>query len=120
MKAALRVLGQVVISLGGGKIRSDQLCIILNYHTLRGPCFSNLTAFAVLDCKKLAYAALSLLVPFFILNAIKCRVLDLLSNFYHRTVSPRASQRTETPDLVVNILAAMFMDANSWNSNFAA
>lgn len=29
-------------------------------------------------------------------------------------------QRTEIPDLFVNILEAMFMDANSWKSNFAA
>jgi hypothetical protein len=29
-------------------------------------------------------------------------------------------QRTEIPDLFVNILAAIFIEANSWNSNFAA
>lgn len=29
-------------------------------------------------------------------------------------------QRTEIPDLCVNILEAMFMDASSWKSNFAA
>jgi hypothetical protein len=29
-------------------------------------------------------------------------------------------QRTDIPDLFVNILAAIFIEANSWNSNFAA
>jgi hypothetical protein len=33
---------------------------------------------------------------------------------------PMAAYRTETPDLLVYIRAAMFIDASSWKSSFAA
>jgi hypothetical protein len=33
---------------------------------------------------------------------------------------PLTAQRIDIPDLSVNILAAMFMEANSWKSSFAA
>lgn len=37
-----------------------------------------------------------------------------------RSYTSHLSQRTEIPDRLVNILAAMFIDANSWKSSFAA
>jgi hypothetical protein len=39
---------------------------------------------------------------------------------FNLTLSTEGYQRTETPDLFVNILDAIFIEASSWNSNFAA
>jgi hypothetical protein len=36
------------------------------------------------------------------------------------SISPPFTQRTEIPDLLVNILDAIFIDANSWKSSLAA
>jgi hypothetical protein len=47
-------------------------------------------------------------------------------SFSHHTflhppsIYPPRTQRTEIPDLLVNILDAMFIDANSWKSSLAA
>jgi len=38
----------------------------------------------------------------------------------HSYISPSTTQRTEIPDLFVNILDAIFIDASSWKSNLAA
>jgi len=41
--------------------------------------------------------------------------------FLHSSsITPPSTQRTEIPDLLVNIRDAMFIDANSWKSNLAA
>ena len=37
-----------------------------------------------------------------------------------KSVSDLDDQRIDTPDRSVNMRAAMFMDANSWNSSLAA
>jgi hypothetical protein len=45
----------------------------------------------------------------------------LFLSFYTVTTQYQdRAQRTETPDLLVNILDAMFIDASSWKSSLAA
>jgi len=46
--------------------------------------------------------------------------IRLLLIMFNLTLSTEGYQRTEIPDLFVNILDAIFIEANSWNSNFAA
>jgi len=45
-------------------------------------------------------------------------VSPVISPIVHHTL--HEYQRTVTPDLFVNILAAIFIDASSWKSSFAA
>jgi len=54
-----------------------------------------------------------------LLHIIRTYVVLILFLTPLRRLSPY-SQRTDIPDLFVNILAAMFIEASSWKSNFAA
>lgn len=106
-------------------IRSDQMYYIVTTRAsplLSTANFSRINA-RICKCRTFPFHAVH-----FVLNAKTCRkpclskdmTIRPLLIMFNLTLSTEGYQRTETPDLFVNILDAIFIEASSWNSNFAA
>jgi hypothetical protein len=114
-------------ALGQGNASDLTRCIIASNLTRRASPLLSVTNFRCINthiCKCRTFPGHA---GHFVPNARICRepccqdvTTRSLLIIFNLTFLKEDYQRTEIPDLFVNILAAIFIEANSWNSNFAA
>jgi hypothetical protein len=106
------------------KIECPEILLVFSFRFARHPMANRVDCIKIYECCRGPFLSFSLLP-----NALICKDYLLSSTIspfliIHSYISslhaPPLTQRTEIPDLLVNIRDAMFIDANSWKSSLAA